>query len=182
MADVKDFQKIAMPHLDSVFRAALAKTRNRTTAEDLTQTTFAKALQRFDTYREGSNCKAWLMRILHNTWIDQLRHRKVVGPEVPVEEELIEQDEPVEPTSWSDASDMLENFSDEQVIRALGELPEDQRMTLFLIDVEGLSQEEVAEITDVPVGTVKSRTSRARSALKERLHEHAIDLGFMGRE
>ena len=82
---------------------------------------------------------------------------------------------------WTSAKDVLENFSDDEVRRALGELPDDQRLTLFLVDVEGLSQEEAAEITGVPAGTVKSRTSRARETLKQRLMDHAVDLGLLGR-
>jgi len=82
---------------------------------------------------------------------------------------------------WSNAEDVLANFSDDEVRRALGELPDDQRLTLFLVDVEGLSQEEVAEITGVPAGTVKSRTSRARAALKERLMAWAKEMGLSGR-
>ncbi len=85
------------------------------------------------------------------------------------------------PTVWSDAEDLLENFSDEQVIEALRRLPEDQRLTLFLTDVEQLNQQEVAEITGVPVGTVKSRTSRARSELKSYLLSYAKEMGFTGR-
>ncbi len=85
-------------------------------------------------------------------------------------------------TVWSDAKDLLENFSDEQVIDALRRLPEDQRLTLFLVDVEHLSQQEVAEVTGVAVGTVKSRTSRARNELKRCLQSYAKEMGFTGRE
>ena len=168
--------------MESVFRAALAMCRQWDLAEDLTQATFTKAFERFGTFRRGSNCKAWLVRILRNAWIDRLRHRKVVGPSVPIEEELVEDTSaPDRGQPWEELGEMLESFSDEQVIRALQELPEEQRWTLYLVDVEELSQEEVAEITDVAVGTVKSRTSRARAMLRDRLREHARDLGFPGR-
>ncbi len=180
MADIKQFEELALPHLDTVYRAALAMCRQPSRADDLAQTTFTKALQSFKSFRTGTNIKAWLLRILNNTWIDELRHRKVVGPEVQADETLLG-GEPTEETAWSDPRDLLENFSDEQVISALQELPDDQRLTLYLIDVEDLSQEDVAEITGVAVGTVKSRTSRARSALKQRLEQHAKDLGFTGR-
>ena len=82
---------------------------------------------------------------------------------------------------WTNAEDVLENFADDDVRRALGELPDDQRLTLFLVDVEGLSQGEVAEVTGVPAGTVKSRTSRAREALKRKLMAYAKDQGWLGR-
>ena len=181
MADTTEFERVAMPYLQDVYRAAVALSGSKDRGEDLAQATFLKALQRFETFRIGTNCKAWLMRILRNTWVDELRHRKVVGPEVPVDENLLPGTVDAERTSWSDASDLLENFADEQVIRALGELPDDQRLTLFLVDVEDMPQDEVAGVLGVAVGTIKSRASRARSALRDRLEAHARDLGFLGR-
>ena len=150
-------------------------------AEDLTQTTFVKALERFDSFRSGTNCRAWLMRILRNTWIDDLRRKKTAGPQLPVDETLLAQPPHPEQTAWTDATDILENFSDEDVIGAMKQLPDEQRLTLFLVDVEQFSHEEVAEITDVAVGTVKSRSSRARSMLRARLLAHAKDLGLLER-
>ena len=173
------FEGIALGHMNVVYRTALALCGNVHQAEDLVQTTFVKAWERFDSFQRGTNCKAWLCRIVRNLWIDQLRHKKVVGKEFPVEEELLEGLPPQNETSWSNAQDLLENFSDEQVIRALGQLPAEQRLTLFLIDVEQFSQEEVAGITEVAVGTVKSRTSRARLELKEKLSAYAENMGLL---
>ena len=181
MADVKDFEQTALPHLDAVYRAALALCADAQRAQDLAQTTFCKALEKFASFQAGTNCKAWLLRILRNTWFDELRHRKVVGTTVSIEEDLLAGPEEPESTTWSDPQDLLENFSDEQVIRALAELPDEQRLTLYLIDVERLGQEEVARITGVAVGTIKSRTSRARAAMRNKLEAHARDLGWMGR-
>jgi RNA polymerase sigma-70 factor (ECF subfamily) len=181
MADRKEFERIALPHATALYRAALAMSRDPNVAEDLVQTTMLKAFGRFGSYRTGSNAKAWLMRILHNTWVDRLRHRKVVGPTVPVEEQLLSSDRETLGDYWSDPQDMMENFSDQQVIQALNELPPEQRVTLYLSDVEQLSQDEVAEITDVAVGTVKSRTSRARELLRSRLTDYARDMGIIGR-
>jgi RNA polymerase sigma-70 factor (ECF subfamily) len=181
MADAREFERVAMPHLDAVYRAAYALSGRAGQADDLAQATFLKALERFDTFRPGTNCKAWLLRILRNTWIDRLRHLKVVGTTVPAEEALLAEPPHAETTTWSDPAAVLENFADAQVIAALRELPEDQRLTLFLVDVEEFSQEEVAEITGVAVGTVKSRTSRARAALRGKLEAHARDLGLTGR-
>jgi len=183
MAEKKNFESIAMPHLDAVYRAAVALCRHGQEAEDLVQMTYAKALERFDSFQPGSNCRAWLLQILRNTWIDELRHRKVVGTVVSIDEgqpAIADPPHTQEPV-WTNARDVLENFSDDEVRRALGELPEDQRLTLFLVDVEGLSQEEVAQVTGAPVGTVKSRASRAREALKRKLMAHARDLGLLGR-
>ena len=175
------FEQIALPHLNSVYRAAVALCGRSADAEDLTQATFARALERFHTFEVGTNCKAWLFQIMRNVRIDHLRHKKVAGNTVPIDEELLPTEAPIEQTVWSNAEDLLDNFSDEQIIRALKRLPEDQRLTLFLVDVEQLSQQEVADITGVAVGTVKSRTSRARDELKSRLLSYAKELGFTGR-
>lgn len=182
MAQAKDFERIAMPYLDVVYRVAWSLCQSPNQAEDLTQTTYAKALERFESYTEGTNCRAWLLRILKNTWLDRLRHQKVVGPTAQADERLAEDPADRQPElSWSDAEDLLENFGDQEVIEALAELPPEQRLTLYLADVEQLDHHEVADVLGIAVGTVKSRTSRARSALKERLAEHARELGYMGR-
>lgn len=176
--DEHSFERIALPHLDAVYRVALALCGQPSQADDLAQATFTKALERFDTFRPGTNCRAWLCQILRNLWIDKLRHQNVVGTVLPIEEMLLTVEPHVDEVIWSDAQDLLENFSDEQVIKALRQLPDDQRLTLFLVDVEQFSQEEVAGITRVAVGTVKSRTSRARSGLKEILMTYAKEMGF----
>ena len=181
MADKDKFESIALPYLDTTYRAAVALCGRVENAEDLVQATYLKALESFDSFRPGTNCRAWLLRILRNTWIDQLRHIQITGPEVQIEQNLLADPPRRQETVWSEANDILENFSDEQVIKALGELPEEQRLTLFLVDVEEFSHEEVAEITDVAVGTVKSRSSRARAALRQKLLSHARRLGFIRR-
>lgn len=181
MADRDKFEGIALPYLDTIYRAAVALCGRAENAKDLVQATYLKALERFESFRPGTNCRAWLLRILRNTWIDQLRHLKTAGPEMRIEQNLVAAPPEPKETVWSDANDILENFSDEEVIKALSELSEEQRLTLFLVDVEGFSHEEVGEIMDVAVGTVKSRTSRARAALRKRLLSHARRLGFMRR-
>jgi RNA polymerase sigma-70 factor (ECF subfamily) len=175
------FEQVALPYLDNVYRAAVAICRRSDEAEDLAQMTFVKALERFDTLRPGTNCKAWLFQILRNLWIDRLRHNRVAGSTVPIEDDLVATPPEAETTVWSDAEDLLENFSDEQVIDALRRLPQEQRLTLFLVDVEQLDQQQVAEITGVAVGTVKSRASRARNELKSHLLPYAKEMGFTGR-
>lgn len=172
------FEQVALPNLDNVYRAAVALCGRSNEAEDLTQATFVKALERFETFQPGTNCKAWLFQILRNIWIDQLRHRKVTGNAVPLDETLVAKESGAEETVWSDAEDLLQNFSDDQIVAALRQLPDDQRLTLFLVDVEQLSQQEVADITGVAVGTVKSRTSRARYELKNRLMPYAQEMGY----
>jgi len=159
----------------------MALCRERQEAEDLVQTTFLKAMERFGTFKKGTNGKAWLLQIVRNTWIDRLRHQRVIGTTVRIEDIQLAERPAAEESVWSNACDLLENFSDEQVINALQELPDEQRLTLFLVDVERLSLRDVAEITGVAVGTVKSRSGRARSQLKSKLATHAKELGLTGR-
>jgi RNA polymerase sigma-70 factor (ECF subfamily) len=182
MESPERFEQIALPHLDSVYRAAVAVCGRTVEAEDLAQATFLKAFERFDMFKPGTNCKAWLLQIMRNLWIDRLRHMKIAGTTVPADETLPAAEAAAGATTWSDARDLLENFSDEQVIHALKSLPDDQRLTLYLVDVEQLSQEDVAEITGMAVGTVKSRTSRARNELKNRLTAYAREMGFVERQ
>jgi len=179
MADKGEFESIAMVHLDAVYRAAVALCSDREDAEDLVQVTFLNAFEWFESFKKGTNCKAWLLTILRNKWIDQIRHKNIAADVLPIEENIVGEPQRDEEIVWSNCEDLLENFSDEQVIRALRELPGEQRLTLFLVDVEQLSQEEVAKIMDIPTGTVKSRTSRARARLKIRLFSHAKNMGFI---
>jgi len=180
MASKSEFEDSAMVHLDAVYRGAYALCAKADVAEDLVQTTFLKAFERFESFQSGTNCKAWLMQILRNVWIDRLRHHKFAEQQMPFDKELIA-DRPHENVAvWSNAEEMMENFSDEQVIRALQELPAHQRLTLFLADVEGFSQNEIARITGVEVGTVKSRISRARAQLKKKLASYANEMGLTG--
>lgn len=180
-ADASDFESIALPYLDNVYRAAMVLSGKTDRADDLVQQTFLKALGQFGSFRRGSNCRAWLLKILRNTWIDGLRHLRVAGVTVPIEEAALAGQPEPESTRWSNADDILENFSDHQVIEALRQLPPDQRLTLYLVDVEGLPHEEVAEILGVAGGTIKSRTGRARGVLRCILAEHARDMGFVAR-
>jgi len=177
--DNETFERIALPHLDAVYRAAMALCGRSGDADDLAQETFLRAFKRFESFQAGTNCKAWLLQILRNIWIDRLRKKNLTGRPLPLEEAIVAEQTNENDTAWSNSEDLLENFSDEHVINALRELPEDQRLTLFLIDVEQLSQNEVAEIMEVATGTVKSRTSRGRAALKRRLASHAREMGMM---
>ena len=153
----------------------------RDVAEDLTQATFLKAFERFDSFQAGTHAKAWLYQILRNHWIDQLRRRKIAGSSLSLNDERVDDRPHVELTAWSNARDLLDNFADERVIQALNQLPEDQRLVLYLVDVEQMSHQEVADVVGVAVGTIKSRTSRARAHLKQVLAAHAQDMGFVDR-
>ncbi|MHC4431460.1 MAG: RNA polymerase sigma factor [Planctomycetota bacterium] len=182
MDSAETFEKVALAHLDAVYRAAVALCGRRQEADDLVQETFLRAFERFESFEPGTNCKAWLLQILRNIRIDQFRRKKIAGQQLPLAEQTVAQESCDNEIVWSSAEDLMENFADEQVIKALSELPEDQRLTLFLIDVEQLSQEDVARIMGVATGTVKSRTSRGRAALKEGLASYAKKMGLRGRE
>ena len=161
MADRAQFETLALVHLDSVYRAAWALCADPHDAEELVQATMLKALERFQSFQTGTNCRAWLLRILKNTWFDELRHRKVVGPTVPVDDTPLQVRPSAEPTVWSNPRDLLANFADEQIIRALRELPDELRLTLYLVDVEGLSYDEIAAALEIPRGTVESRDRKS---------------------
>ncbi len=176
------FEEIAMPCLDTVYRAAIAMCGDRDDAEDLTQATFLKAFERFESFEKGTNCKAWLLSILRNKWIDLMRHRNTAGQILQIDENMVAGQEKSNEIKYSNCEDLLANFSDEQIIKALRSLPAEQRFPLFLVDVEQLSHKDVAEIMGVPVGTVKSRTSRARAILRTKLFTHAKEMGFTGGE
>ena len=176
MAPIGQFEQIALIHLTAICRAGVAICGQKDRADDLAQTTFLKAFERFGSFQVGTNCKAWLLCILRNTWIDYLRQQQKMGTHrIPLAEEPAAE-RSVQEMVWTNAQDLLDNFSDEQVIKALQGLPEEQRLTLFLVDVEQMSQGEVAHITDVAVGTVKSRTSRARTTLKASLANYAREM------
>ena len=131
MGDRDRFETDALGHLDVLFRAAWSLCRDQAQAEDLVQVTYLKALQKFESFEPRGSLKSWLLRILRNTWFDELRHRRVVGPTVSADEIPLAGQAGQEDLVWSDAEDLLENFSDEQVIRALKELPEHQRLALL---------------------------------------------------
>lgn len=171
-----EFENNAMIHLDMVYRTALALSGQSALADDLTQTTFLKAFEKFGSFKKNTNCRAWLMRILRNTWLDHLRSKRTAGNQLPLDEQLISNDHVNVETTWSNPENLLENFSDEQVIKALAKLPEDQRLALFLTDVEEFTHQETADIMQVAVGTIKSRTSRARNAMKNILSEYAKEM------
>jgi RNA polymerase sigma-70 factor (ECF subfamily) len=184
----EQFESLAMPQIDAVYRAALALCGRPDQADDLVQVTYLKAWEKFRSFREGTNCKAWLMSILRNSWIDQMRRQGLVKF-LPLDDEMPLAERPhtdlgapqADVPGVPDAATMLESFSDQQVIQALGQLPPDQRLALLLADVERMDHQEIATVLELPVGTVKSRTSRARAALREKLLAHAKNLGFVKR-
>jgi RNA polymerase sigma-70 factor (ECF subfamily) len=129
-----------------------------------------KAWERFDQFQAGTNCKAWLLTILQNTWIDHLRQQGNVGwtASEALDQVAAERERP-DPPDWHEADKVIEQFDNEKLIAAFYTLPDGFRLALFLVDVEGCTHEEAAEVLGVPPGTVKSRTSRARRMIRDRL-------------
>ena len=174
------FEKEALPHLDTVYRVALRLCGNESQAEDLTQETMFKAFRAWHQFRPGTNVRAWLLTILRNTFINEYRKSRRTGPEVDVGEiEAFTVFHEVQETDPEGR--FFDQIVDEDVLRAIDSLPEEFRETLVLSDVEGLSYAEIAEVTAVPVGTVKSRIFRARQALQRQLYEYAVEMGYIRR-
>ena len=166
------FEREALPHLDAVYRFAMALTRDPAEADDLVQETYLKALRAFDTFREGTNCKAWLFKILRNTLINRLRSdSRSVGLEAASNESyaasLLGWSERAYHARPDDAA--ILSATRDQLRAALDSLPEDFRTAVVLADVEGLSYKEIAEVMGTPIGTVMSRLFRARRLMRERL-------------
>ena len=176
-------------HVDALFGAALRMTGNRQDAEDLVQDTYVKAIRNLHRYREGGSCKAWLFRILTNAYID--RYRKARRSPVPVEldeegrtglyDRLLDApgEEAASGFDLSDLDDYLGRFVDDEVKRAMDGLPEIFRTAIALRDMEGFSYQEIADMLEIPIGTVMSRLFRGRKLLQESLRENAVRRGFV---
>jgi RNA polymerase sigma-70 factor (ECF subfamily) len=187
VADRAAFVEQALPFMDSLYTAALRMTRNPADAEDLVQETYLKAYRAFDTFTEGTNLKAWLYRILTNTYINTYRTKK----RRPEEQELDDTEDfylyrrlgglEAAQIGRSAEDELFDLFTDTEVKDALEALPEQFRMAVLLADVEGFSYKEMAEILDVPIGTVMSRLHRGRRGLQKRLYEFAIERGLLDR-
>ncbi len=186
MADQARFTDVAMEYMPALYSAALRMTRNPSDAEDLVQETYLKAYRAFGGFAEGTNLKAWLYRILTNTYINSYRAAKR-RPEVADVEDVEDlylyrrlAPRPGGELGRSAEDEALDSFTDDEVKRAIESLPETFRMAVLLADVEGFSYKEIAEITDVPIGTVMSRIHRGRRALQKALAEYAATRGLVG--
>jgi RNA polymerase sigma-70 factor (ECF subfamily) len=182
--DVERFQAEALPLLDSLYGAALRMTRNPADAEDLVQETMLRAYRAFDRFEPGTNLKAWLFRILTNAYINTYRKRQREPQKVSQDQiedfdlyqELKDHDSQFAETP---ESIVLDSLLDSDIVRAIEDLPEQFRLAVVLSDMEGFSYAEMAEIMDVPMGTVMSRLHRGRKALQRRLWDLARERGIV---
>jgi RNA polymerase sigma-70 factor (ECF subfamily) len=177
-----DFEAAAMPYLDPLYNAAYRMARNPQDAEDLVQETYLKAYKYYDKFEEGTNLKAWLFKILKNTFINSYRKKQQAPPKA----DFADIEESFETTVRDDSGaarnpeeELLEKVLDEDVQAAIEELPHDYRMVVLLADLEGFSYKEIADILEIPVGTVMSRLYRGRRLLEEALLKYAREHGYI---
>lgn len=178
-----DFRSGDLPYADALFGTALRLTRNRQDAEDLLQETYLKAYAHYESYREGTNLKAWLFRILKNGFINGYRQRKAGPREVDLERSGASFEvalEGVAPKAASPEDELLDRTLDGDVARAIGALPEDFRIVVELADLQDFSYREVADILEIPLGTVMSRLYRGRRLLEEALLSYGRRRGYFG--
>jgi RNA polymerase sigma-70 factor (ECF subfamily) len=187
MADQSTFAEQAMPLMDGLYTAALRMTRNPADAEDLVQETYLRAYRGFGGFQDGTNLKAWLYRILTNTYINAYRAKQ----RRPEESDLDDVEElylyhrigglEAARAGRSAEDELMDSFSEAEVKAAIEELPEAFRLAVLLADVEGFAYKEIAEILDIPIGTVMSRLHRGRKALQKALFDFAVTRGLADR-
>jgi RNA polymerase sigma-70 factor (ECF subfamily) len=178
----EEFEEEALPHIDVLYNFALRTTGNEDDARDLLQETYLKAYRFWDKYEKGTNIRAWLFRIMKNSYIN--RYRKETKEPDTVDYDDVENFYNSIRAESTDPNDLQEklygNLLGDEVVQALQSLPDDFRTVVILCDIEGLTYEEIAEFVDIPIGTVRSRLHRGRKLLQAKLFEYAQQQGLLG--
>ncbi len=173
------FERLTEQVFPSLFGTALRLTRDREEASDLAQEAVIRAYEAFDRF-DDRNFKAWMLRILTNLYINKYRQRKRTGLSESLDDEYAA--EPVAPEGTTPDRMLFDNLVGAEVEEALGRVPPDFRTAVLLSDVEGLTYEEIAEATQVPIGTVRSRLARGRAILRRELEQYALEQGYIRKE
>jgi RNA polymerase sigma-70 factor (ECF subfamily) len=179
----REFEAEAMPHVHALYGAAMRLVRSPAEAEDLVQETFLKAFRAWDQFEPGTNCKAWLFRIQTNTFINKYRRRVKERDILEGSQRQAAEHYLVHPQSKKHSLDpenhYVDKFLSDEVMAALDEVPLDFRTVVVLSDIQGFAYKDIAEIVDIPVGTVMSRLFRGRRLLQEKLFDFAVDQGIL---
>lgn len=185
MAERAGFANEAMQYAGQLYNAALRMTRNRSDAEDLVQETYLRAYRGYGGFEDGTNLRAWLFRILTNTYINSYRAKQRRPQETELNDVedlyLYRRISNVESASRSAEDTLFEMFTDDEVKSALESLPESFRLPVLLADVQEFSYKEIAEMLDIPIGTVMSRLHRGRKAMQKALIDFATEQGLLTR-
>lgn len=185
MADRADFASEAMQYAPQLYSGALRMTRNRADAEDLVQEAYLRAYKSYATFEAGTNLRAWLFRILTNSYINTYRAKQRRPQETNIEDVedlyLYKRIRNLDPSTRSAEDTLFDLFPDDAVKAALEDLPENFRVPVLLADVEQFSYKEIAEMLDIPVGTVMSRLHRGRKAMQKQLLDIASERGMLSR-
>ena len=180
----KIFENEFLPHADALANFAYYLIQDEDEVDDLVQDTFMKAYKAVEQYQVGTNSKAWLFRIMKNTFINEYKRKKRQGQKVTYEEIVTFHDEEDSPlTSFTDLrTELFNEMMGDEVMTAINDLPRDYRTIMILCYVEEFQYEELAAIFDIPIGTVRSRLSRARGLLKDKLKEYAKEMSYKKEE
>lgn len=180
----EEFSREILPHMDAIYTFALRLTADPNDAEDLVQDTIVKAYRFFSSFEKGTNAKAWLYRILKNSYINSYRKKSKEPNQVDYDEvSMYYESIRDERTDTSDLEEMMfRDMVGDDINIALKSLPEDFRTVVVLCDMEGFTYEEIANMLDVPIGTIRSRLHRGRNLLRAKLQDYASERGFKVQE
>ncbi len=178
----KSFEAEALPHMEALYRTALRMTKNESDAEDLVQEAYVKAYRFWDRFEQGSNCRAWLFKIMTNIFINEYRSKSRSPMSVNVDDlddNFLYGQLAVEQTTGNPEQELFSRIFDDDVKKAIESLPDDFRLVVILSFLEGFSYQEIADIMDLQLGTVKSRLHRGRKLLQKALWDYAIKNGYI---